>query len=89
MLADLRINEVDEMRLEAFMRAFLILPHQARIPHHIGGEDRGEAAGGGGRGHGSSSPPFSVCRGELFIYHKTQRWARIEDQTRMIYILVV
>jgi len=41
MLADLRINEFGEMRLEAFVRAFLVRTHQARIAHHIGGEDRG------------------------------------------------
>ena len=40
-----------EMRLEAFVRAFLIRAHQARIARHIGGEDRGETARGGGRGH--------------------------------------
>ena len=36
------------MRLEAFERAFLVRPHQPRIPRHIGGEDRGETAD---RGH--------------------------------------
>jgi hypothetical protein len=35
------------MRFEAFVRAFLIGTHQARIADHIGGEDRGETAGGG------------------------------------------
>ena len=58
MLADLRIDELDEMRLEAFVRAFLIGTHQARIAHHIGGEDRGETAGSGGRAHCSGGPPF-------------------------------
>jgi len=53
MLADLRIDELDEMRLEARVRAFLVRTHQARISDHIGSEDRGETAGGGGRGHGS------------------------------------
>src|SRR6266566_574038 len=51
MLADLRIDQFDEMRLEAFVRALLISTHQARIPHHISGEDRGETAGGGRGGH--------------------------------------
>ena len=46
MLADLRIDNFDEMRLEALVGAFLIRAHQARIPHDIGGEDRGETAGG-------------------------------------------
>jgi hypothetical protein len=36
-LADLRINEFNEMRLEALVGALLIGPHQARIAHHIGG----------------------------------------------------
>jgi hypothetical protein len=27
-------------RFEAFERGFLIRPHQARIPRHVGGEDR-------------------------------------------------
>jgi hypothetical protein len=45
-LADLRIDQLAEMRLEPLVRAFLIRPHQARIPRHIGGEDRGEAADG-------------------------------------------
>ena len=40
MLADLRIDEFGEMRLEAFVRAFLVRLHQARIAHHIGGEYR-------------------------------------------------
>ena len=43
-----------QMRLEAFVGAFLIGTHQARIAHHIGGEDRGETAG---RGHGCGIPP--------------------------------
>jgi hypothetical protein len=33
------------MRLEPLVRPFLIRTHQPRIPRHIGGEDRGEAAG--------------------------------------------
>src|ERR1700730_5184583 len=36
------------MRFEAFVRALLIRPHQARVSRHICGEDRGEAAD---RGH--------------------------------------
>ena len=60
MPADLRIDQFDEMRLEALVRAFLIRAHQARIAHHIGGEDRGETAGGGRGGHcscGANSAP--------------------------------
>ena len=47
MLADLLINEFGEVRLDAFVRAFLIGTHQARIADHIGGEDRGETADSG------------------------------------------
>jgi hypothetical protein len=36
-LADLRVDELAAMRLEAFVRAFLVLTHQARITRHIGG----------------------------------------------------
>ena len=42
---DLRIEELATQRLETFERAFLIRPHQPRIPRHIGGEDRSEPAG--------------------------------------------
>jgi hypothetical protein len=37
MLADLRVDERAAMRLEAFVRAFLVRAHQARIARHIGG----------------------------------------------------
>jgi hypothetical protein len=45
MLRDLRIEKLAAQRFEAFERAFLVSPHQPRIPRHIGGEDRGETAG--------------------------------------------
>jgi hypothetical protein len=48
MLADLWLDQLSEVRLEPFVRALLIHPHQARIPCHVGGEDGGEAAD---RGH--------------------------------------
>jgi hypothetical protein len=44
-LGGLQIDELMAQRFEAFVRAFLIRPHQPRIPRHIGGQDRGEAAG--------------------------------------------
>ena len=44
-LGHLRIEKLAAQRFEAFERAFLVRPHQPRIPRHIGGEDRGEAAG--------------------------------------------
>jgi len=56
MLADLRIDHFAQMRLEAFVSAFLIGAHQARIAHHIGREDRGEPACGSRRGHCSGRP---------------------------------
>ena len=51
MLANLRIDEFVEMRLETFVCAFFVLAHQARISRHIGGEDRGQSTGGGRSGH--------------------------------------
>src|SRR6516162_10190484 len=42
------------MRLQPFVRPFLICSHQPRIPGHVGGEDGGETAG---RGHGWGRPP--------------------------------
>jgi hypothetical protein len=47
--------------------AFLVRTHQARIAHHIGGEDRGETAVGGRSGHCSGSAnacaEFNLFRG--------------------------
>ena len=51
MLADLRTEQFEQMRLDAFVGTFLIGTHQTRIAHHIGGEDRSETAGGGRGGH--------------------------------------
>ena len=45
MAGDLRIEKLAAQPVEAFERAFLVRPHQPRIPGHIGGEDRGETAG--------------------------------------------
>jgi hypothetical protein len=42
------------MGLEAFVRPFLVLAHQARVTGHISGEDGGKSAG---RGHGSAAHP--------------------------------
>ena len=44
-LPDLRIDQFPEVCLEAFVRTFLVRPHQARIARHIGREDRREPAG--------------------------------------------
>ena len=46
-LGDLRIDELAEQRFEAFERAFLVRPHQPRVPRHIGSEDRREPTGSG------------------------------------------
>jgi hypothetical protein len=43
-LGDFRIEELPTQHLEAFERAFLVRPHQPRIPRYIGGEDYGETA---------------------------------------------
>jgi hypothetical protein len=43
-LLDLGLNQLAEMRLEPLVRPLLIRAHQARVPRHVGGEDRGEAA---------------------------------------------
>ena len=45
-LGDLRIDQLPEMPFEPLVRPLLIGSPQARIPRHIGGEDRGEAADG-------------------------------------------
>jgi hypothetical protein len=44
MIADLRVDELAAMRLEAFVRAFLVCAHQTRVARHVGGQDRGETA---------------------------------------------
>src|SRR5262249_27259572 len=46
-LRDLWINKLAAQRLEAVERAFFVRPHHPLIPRSIGGEDRGETAGGG------------------------------------------
>jgi hypothetical protein len=53
MPGDLRIDQLVEMRLEAFVGPFLVCFHKARIARNVGGEDRGETAG---RGHSSGWP---------------------------------
>ena len=37
MLADLWVDELAAMRLEAFVRSFLVRAHQTRVARHIGG----------------------------------------------------
>jgi hypothetical protein len=44
-LGDFRIDELMAQRFEAFEGAFLVRPHQPRIPGDIGDEDRGKTAG--------------------------------------------
>jgi hypothetical protein len=58
MLADLWFDHLAQMRCDSFVRGFLVDTHQARIAHHIGREDRGEATGGGRSGHSSKSENF-------------------------------
>jgi len=61
MLPNLRIDQLAEVRLEAFVRPLLIRAHQARVPRHIGGEDRGEASD---RGHGA---PSIRCLNQVYL----------------------
>src|SRR5580704_17201567 len=44
MLGHFRVEELAAQCFEAFERAFLVHPHQPRIPRHIGCEDCGETA---------------------------------------------
>src|SRR6516164_9970989 len=60
MLGDFGINELAAQRLEAFERAFLVRPHQPRIPRHIGSEDRGETAGLGHPSQPALRRPSSI-----------------------------
>jgi peptide/nickel transport system substrate-binding protein len=47
-LGDFRLDQLPEVRHQPFVRPLFICPHQARVPRHVGGENRGEAAD---RGH--------------------------------------
>src|SRR5215467_8406806 len=78
MLADLWVDQLDEMRLEAFERALFVGAHQARVARYIGGEDRGKTAG---RGHGCGSPPCNrLSVGE--IIHDKSRVAGLAATTQ-------
>ena len=55
-LPNFRIDELVEMRLEAFVRALLIGTHQTRIAHHICRQDRGKTVGGCRGNHSSGTP---------------------------------
>src|SRR4029077_18309149 len=46
-LLDLRFDQLTEMRLEAFVRALLVYPHQPRITGDISGQDRGKTTSDG------------------------------------------
>jgi hypothetical protein len=46
MFPDLGLDQLPKVRPQPFVRPLLIRPHQARVPRHVGGEDRGEAADG-------------------------------------------
>src|SRR6516164_3941489 len=45
-LADFRINEFSEVRLQPLVRTLLVLLHETRIAGHIGDEDGGSDTGG-------------------------------------------
>ena len=51
-LGGLGIDQRPEVSLEPLVRPLLILAHKARVPRHVGGEDRGKAAD---RGHSRRS----------------------------------
>jgi len=46
-LGDLRIDQYAEVGSEPLVRPLLIRAHLARVPRHVGGEDRSEAADSG------------------------------------------
>jgi hypothetical protein len=48
-LGDLGVDQLPEVRGEALVSALFVTTHQARIPRHVGGKDRGEAADRGGQ----------------------------------------
>ena len=78
MLADLWVDQLDEMRLETFERALFVGAHEARVARYIGGEDRGKTAG---RGHGCGSPPcYRLSVGE--IIHDKSRVAALATTTQ-------
>jgi len=56
-LADFRIDQLAAKGFEAFERAFFVRSHQPRMPRHIGGEDRSEAAG---LAHSSGNPALRI-----------------------------
>ena len=41
----LRIDEIAEMRFDAFVRTLLVRAHQPRVAGHISGKDCGKSAG--------------------------------------------
>src|SRR5262249_12052927 len=53
-LGDFRIDQLAPQGFQALERAFLIRPHQPRIPRHIGSEDCREPAG---PAHSRRPPP--------------------------------
>jgi hypothetical protein len=60
MLLDLRIGQLAEQCLQGGKRPFLVRAHQARIPRHIGGQNRGETADSG-----HSSPDATEFPGQF------------------------
>jgi hypothetical protein len=52
-LADLRLDQLLEVRFEPFVRPLLIRSHKPTVARHVGGQDRGEAADRGHFGAGA------------------------------------
>jgi hypothetical protein len=57
MLLDLWIDQMAEVRLEAFVCPLLVRAHQARVPRHIGGENGGQPAFDAFRGQSGAPQP--------------------------------
>jgi hypothetical protein len=69
---------------------FLIRTHQARIAHHIGGEDRGQSTGGSHGGHCSGGfnsltkvSPYFECENVNFERPNARRTERVTAKERL------
>jgi hypothetical protein len=70
-LADLGVDQLAAMRLQALVRPLFIRAHQARIACHIGGEDRGKTAG---RGQGCGGSPSRSGLSLSTSYRRIRAW---------------
>ena len=83
---DLRLDQLPEMRLQPFVRHFLIGPHQARVPRQVGGEDGCEAADGPGEKLGltKSTPKQSAALASRYVarWRRWLSWALLVSASR-------